>query len=277
MVTRYSTPLVSARTGVNAMLVYERAEDFVFVEQDLHARLSGDLGAHWREELFSGVDRLHDVLFAVANHDHAWVSLDSRPLWNDGAREPYSFVSLPALLKIPAYQSGIDWTESRSKYAALLCSQHYVSFFVDAGDEGARGYYELERTRQNRLLAELGLDPGHAPDTEFHFRLQQFLDKLSLYICLNEPGVAKEGEFSWYREGFAHTDSLPLAGGRPINALWLDPYLIGLTAFPFAAPFEVSVPTRVVSKREISHHGTAEAYRQTPITMRTVELRPIPV
>jgi hypothetical protein len=252
------------------LIVYERENNFVMVEQNNHAILSGDLAKNWRDDLFVGMDRKPDVIFAITQHDRAWVGLDETPLWDDAAKAPYSFIDLPSRLKLPHYQVGIDAVERRNKYAAFLCSCHYASFFDESADSAEQAYYRHELERQNRLRPELNVS-----DEELHIHLNilKFLDRLSIYICINEPGVAKEQEFFWYRDGFPGSEQLLGAHGQRINAYWLDEGRIGLTRFPFASTFTVSVPAKIVSKRDIEQLGIAVAYRQTPVTLRTVELR----
>lgn len=256
------------------LLLYERETDFVLVEQHHHAILSGDLFNNWEYDLLVGKHRQSDVFFAIRHHDHAWIGLDATPLWNDGQNAPYSFIDLPSLLKLPHYQLGIDWVERRNQYAAILCSQHYASFFNHSKGDAEQAYYRYERERQNRLRAEIG-DVSDR-ETNAHLAILQFLDRLSIYICINEPGVSKDREFGWYQDGFEGTEQLPHANGGRIVAQWLHERSIGLTAFPFAQKFEVSVPTKIVDKRAIQKHGIAEAYRVTSSTVRTVEMVPMP-
>jgi hypothetical protein len=256
------------------VLIYERENDFVLAEQNNHAILSGDLFSHWREDLFVG-NRRSDMLFAIRNHDRAWMGLDATPLWNDGQNSPYSFIDLPPLLKLPHYQYGIDWVERKNKYAALLCSQHYASFFNHAKEDAEQAYYQYELERQNRLRVEIG-DISESENNN-HLGILKFFDKLSIYICINEPGVLKDDEFGWYRDGFEGTEQLFNANGGRIVAHWLNEKSVGLSVFPFTQKFEISVPTKIVSKHAIQRYGVAKAYRTTPSTIRTVEIGPMPM
>lgn len=256
------------------MLVYKRENDFVLVEQHDHAILSGDLFSHLRDDVVTGNFR-SDVFFAVRNHDRAWIGIDATPIWNDGQDSPYSFIDLPSLLKLPHYQYGIDWVECKNKYAALLCSQHYASFFSHTKDDAELEYYQYELDRQNRLLVKIG-DVSENENNN-HLDILKFFDRLSVYICMNEPGVSKDNEFSWYRDGFAGTEQLFNANGDKIIAHWLNEKSVGLNVFPFTHKFEISVPIKAVSKRAIQEHGIAKAYRTSPSTIRTVEVGSMPM
>ncbi|WP_156430913.1 DUF3891 family protein [Paenibacillus sp. FJAT-26967] len=54
---------------------------------------------------------------------------------------------------------------------------------------------ELPWARQQRLKAKLN-QPGESM-IEQHFKLLKLCDELSLYVCLNEPGVSKDEEHPW--------------------------------------------------------------------------------
>lgn len=258
--------------GELTLIVYERETDFVMIEQHHHAILSGELAGNWRNDLFMRNHR-QDVVFAITEHDRAWIALDATPLWNDAKQVPYSFLDLPSRLKLPHYQYGIDAVEHQNKYAALLCSHHYASFFHKSVDVAERQYYHYELHRQNRLRQAF----GDVSDDEItiHVEMLKFFDRLSLYICLNEPGVSKENEFPWYRDGFQGSERILGTSGSRVNAHWIDKNRIGLTVFPFTEPFLASVPAKLVSKRLIQQEGVAEAYQSTPQTIRTVEMGPL--
>ena len=253
------------------MIVYERRNDFVMFEQHRHGMLSGDLAQHCQDSFLGTARYIPELQTAISQHDLAWVGLDAIPLWNDAKYSPFSFIDLPSSLKIPHYEKGMDAVERQSKYACLLCSLHYASFFHGSNGEAERVYFQLERNRQRRLQDDLGVP---AKDIAVQLQILKFFDSLSLYICLNEPGTPKESEFPWYREGFPNSEKLPLTQGHRIHAHWQNEAQIGLTFFPFMGKFEVSVPLKVVEKQSIREHGIAKAYEHTVWNHRTVELSP---
>ncbi len=212
---------------------------------------------------------------AVFEHDRGWIDLDDTPFWNDRSGAPYSFIDFPLVPKIAFYRKGIDEVERMNRYAALLCSLHYASFFERETHPAGVNYLREERERQRRLKRELRIDSQEAEDAlQFHFELLQFCDRLSLYICLNEPGVKKADEFAWYREGFPHSERFPFAANRKIVAYWLDEQRVSLSAFPFEQPFLASVMIKAVGKPDIAEYGLAQAYERTPWTERKVTLVP---
>jgi len=254
------------------LIINERESEFVMIEQHNHAVLSGDLFSYLQEELFTGKELKQDILFATQYHDCAWIGLDTDPLWDDKNNSPYSFIHLPSSLKLPHYRYGIDWIEQRNKYAALLCSRHYSSFFSNSKSEEEIKYLQFEKTRQERLCLELGIA---IEDSNIHFEILKFLDNLSIYICMNEPGVPKSDEFPWYQNGFEGTEFFSVEKNTRIVAYWLNEGYIGLTPFPFTRAFEVTVPTKIVSKCDIKEKGIIEAYKVVPSVLRTFKIGPM--
>ncbi|MCI0182407.1 MAG: DUF3891 family protein [Acidibacillus sp.] len=257
------------------MIVYEREHDFVMVDQHHHALLSGQLAQYWREDLFNGESHREDVIYAIAQHDRAWITLDEIPLWNDRSKAPFSFIDFPSPLKLLHYQRGVDEVEGQNKYAALLCSCHYSSFFYEPMSSDEREYKQLESNRQNRLFSEIKFISDD--ECSQHLRMLKFLDNLSIYICINEPGISKKEEFKWYTDGFNGSEQLPTAAGNKIIAYWLNDHSIGLTMSPFKEHTRVSVPTKIVTKKSIHQYGVAKAYSHTKTTIRTVEVGPLPI
>jgi len=252
------------------MIVRERTNDFVMIEQHHHALLSGQFARQWGDDFFEGFSKKADVLWAVSEHDRAWIDLDAYPLWNDAVNAPFSFIDLPSALKLPHYKQGIDYLERENAYAAFLCSMHYASFFAESTNPAELVYRSFELDRQQRLRNQL--PDVTVKEWNFHFSMLKFLDQLSLYVCFNEPGVAKEDEISMYRDGFVKSEHFSFASGKSVVAYWMDKRRIGLTAFPFKGEFEVSVSLRIVNKSVIQQHGLAEAYKKASPLERTVQI-----
>ncbi|MCF8563364.1 DUF3891 family protein [Alicyclobacillus tolerans] len=254
------------------MVVYERENDFVMVRQDDHARLSGDIAAQWRHADFSGDKIRENVVLAISDHDRAWIELDEAPIWNDVTRAPYSFVDMPNEIKLAHYRKGIDETEAVSPYAGLLCSLHYLAFTQHSQAQAAVEFSRWELARQQRLKQSLGkMDEKSQQELEFHWLLMQFCDRLSLYVCLNEPGVSKEDEFPWYRKGFDLSEKLSATHGEKVVAHWSEPGRIRLFPNPFPRSFSATVLVRIVKKAEIDQHGLRAACRAAVVSKRTVE------
>lgn len=253
------------------MIVHERENDFIMIQQHEHALLSGEMALQWKKD-FLLRSKLREVAdWAVAQHDRAWIPLDEHPSWNDEEARPYSFINFPMPEKLAAYQRGIEEVSSQSLYAGMLCSMHYQSFLTeDSNDPLVRQFVQEEKQRQEKLFDTLGMDiPRDIYDLHFH-RLQ-FCDDLSLYICMNEPGVPKEKEVSWFKDGFRQSFHFAPDG---MVAEWLDDKQVTVDPFPFESPFDIEIPFRIVSKEQIERIGLDKAYHQAEIDYRPVTFIP---
>jgi hypothetical protein len=76
---------------------------------------------------------------------------------------------------------------------------------------------------------------------EQDYRILQLCDRLSLYVCLNNPGVKKEEAHPWYKEGFKHSQTFHRQQNKPLLAEWLDKTAIKVAGSPFERIEKVSV------------------------------------
>ncbi|MCK8487723.1 DUF3891 family protein [Paenibacillus sp. MBLB2552] len=237
------------------MIIRETDREFVLITQHDHARLAGEIASHLEKELFLDDEYLSSALLAIDQHDRGWIPLDASPIWNAESQAPYSFMDYPLAPKIEKYQQGLDEVEAMNEYAALLCSLHYASFMHirDSLDEVSSRFYQHELARQQRITEKLSV-PQEV--IHRHFMLLQLCDDISLYVCLNEPGVSKEEEHPWFREGFEAT----LLGER-CEARWGNAREIRLTPPILAKELTTTLPVRQVSKRKIETLGFSEAYK----------------
>lgn len=221
---------------------------FLLIDQHDHGRVSGVFARNLSEGFVGGT--LEDeALFAVANHDLAWVPLDAEPLWNREKEAPYSFVDYPVAPKVAAYSAGIDRIESESLYAALLCSGHY-GYLTEGSDDGdERRFYREEKARRERLRDKLA--PERLASEERDLAVLRFSDDLSLFVCLNEPG---RNEHPFYRDGLRFR-------GERIFPEWQDEKTLGFAPEPFSRSFEVEVPYRVVGREPSGQEVRCGSYR----------------
>ncbi|WP_304458342.1 DUF3891 family protein [Alicyclobacillus sendaiensis] len=250
------------------MIVVDAGDAFRMIAQYDHSLHAGEMGAWLRDEVFSAVERRASVLKAAAEHDLAWKAMDKVPMWNDARGAPYSFLDLPDSWKLAHYHCGIDELEDRDPYAGLLASRHYAAFFEHAADADALAFLARERSRQARLLEELGVAER---DVARDVRVVQFLDKLSLYVCLSHPRCGMGPVVPWLRGPFRELESVM---GEPIDVQWVGPGRIRLKPFPFRAAFACDVPLRRVDKRQIAAVGIAKAYGQAAVERERVTMAP---
>jgi hypothetical protein len=255
------------------MIVREHDMGLVMIEQHEHGKLAGDFAKRLRPDA-AGMDDPYaaDFLLAVAEHDRGWMALDRKPLWNEETGKPYTFVDYPLSPKLEAYMQGLDEIEAMSPYAALICSLHFTSFTQQEHEVLWQHFLRKEQKRRGRLQGELGLRPDD-PLVNRHLRLLQLCDDLSLYICMNDPGVNKNDEHPWFREGFAHTEFLNDRDGSPLIAQWYGREAVEVRPSPFTETFEISVPYRKLAKERVRLLGGEDAYRTSSSRTASVWIR----
>lgn len=252
------------------MIVYEHNESYVMVRQHDHALLSGQLASKLNSQYWPERTIQKEVLYAIQQHDRGWISLDEVPFWNDSSQLPYSFIDFPLTVKLDYYIKGIKEVAEFSHYAAYLCSKHYQSFFENATSKQGVEFYNNESARQKILLDKINIDNELI---EFHFQLLQFFDDLSLYVCYQEPGVTKENELSWFRDGFSQSFHF-LNNNERIIASWENEKKLRLTHPLITTNEYFSVQVKKVPKELVSEKGISYAFQSTKPTHRSFRISP---
>ncbi|MCP8617177.1 DUF3891 family protein [Salirhabdus salicampi] len=249
------------------MIVVENEHYFQLIKQHEHGIISGEIANHLLHPFF--IDNEHTVKYAIKHHDIAWDKIDEYPKWNEERMKPYSFIDYPTNKKVGFYQQGISLVESSYPYAGLLCSLHYVSFFSMNDDEKhVQTFLKNEFNRRQRILEQVKVSEKRV---ELHKRTLQFCDDLSLYICMNKPGVSKEEELSWFREGFQQRFSFM---EDKIHGHWRDKKHVVIDPFPFKTNFTVSIPFKRVKKTDILKEGFVKAEKKAEQERRDVSFVP---
>lgn len=245
------------------MIIRETPDQFVLIEQHEHGRLSGDIARQLNPMILNEQDPYAaEVIGAVYEHDRGWIALDKVPSWNPESGAPYTFEDYPLAPKLDAYREGLREIEEQSLYAALICSLHYASFTHQAHTPEFKAFLAEEVSRQERLRTRLGL--SEQDETVYkHFRLLQLCDDLSLYVCMNEPGAAKDQEHPWFRDGFPNTEVLSPDGDRLFSAEWKNIDTVAVHPAAFPVPFAISIRGKAVPKQLIERAGIEKAYAQT--------------
>ena len=252
------------------MIVFEEETKYLLFSQDDHAHISGSIAEHWRTDLFPGAENKQEVLLAIREHDRGWLSLDSSPSWNHEKGRPHDFLDYPVAHKISAYSHGITEVLEMSSYAGLLCSLHYTSFME--GQEEAAVFLKSEQERQHGLMDDLGInsDSEKKQALKFHFDLLQLCDNLSLYLCLNPPGISKEREHRFFKNGFPQV--FPSFSRKKIFPEWPEPENVSLDPYPFNHSFQVKLPYKELLKGILKEAGLEAALHTAENKIRTVNI-----
>ncbi|KGX85654.1 DUF3891 family protein [Pontibacillus litoralis] len=252
------------------MIVMADDQQILVFEQHHHALASGVMAKMWNGTFPNEALRQH-VEYAIAYHDRGWIPLDQTPIWNAEQQQPYSFMDYPMKEKLQRYDEGITDVERQSLYAGYLCSLHFCSFFPkESKDKNIAAFLYRENERQ-RLLWDKLYGSITEEEVEVHFPLLQFCDDLSLYCCMNVPGVSKEEELSWFRGGFRQVfPSFP----NGMIARWDNEQTVSVDPFPFRAPFRIDFPYKRVSRRLINTNGWERAFELGEYSRRLVSFVP---
>jgi hypothetical protein len=214
------------------VIVRERPDSFVLVEQHHHGLVSGEFARHWAAQ----IPVREAALYAIENHDVGWRELDETVRWNDETGRPYSFLDYPAGPKLRAYANGLDHVQAQQPLRGVPV-QHALRVLRAGRAERARGLLrEAEAAAPARHRGDaLGEEIG---SLEYNFRLLQLCDDLSLFVCLNEPG---RNDYPHYRDGFGFM-------GTRLQPVWEDERRCGLDPNPFSEDFGIEVPYLIVGK-----------------------------
>jgi hypothetical protein len=257
------------------MILRETPVSFVLINQHDHARVAGQMAAHWRPEYFAGPERWAEVVLAVAEHDCGWIGLDQNGGWDATSQRPYSFLDFPLEPKLAHYTQGIDEVAQTNAYAALLCSLHYTTFPDLQTTPQGQAFRQREQQRQQQIKAALQLaTPRQEQELHFHLQLLKFCDGLSIYLCINKPGVTKAQEHPWYRDGIPHSNAFAFCPDKNIQVWWRNGQTVQVRPFPFTQAFAVSIPYRQVAKERIQVMGGQQALLQAPYQEYPVHLVP---
>ncbi|CAM3806139.1 MULTISPECIES: DUF3891 family protein [Bacillus cereus group] len=251
------------------MIFREKNEkEMILIRQHDHGFLAGEIASYIKDDFFEEKLYFKESINAIYEHDRGWIGLDKVPILNDEKNIPYTFMDCPSSLRFVFYTIGLNEIEASNLYGALLCSKHFLSFPLNEEDEVMMSFYKQELDRQKRILKMLTKKQQVMFDK--HYRLLKFCDELSLYTCMNRPGVKKEDEIDLFKEGFEGTEMFNENNDKRLIAEWTDKQTIRVKPFPFKKEFETYVKYKAISKRLIEEIGIAKADRESEVQKQTI-------
>jgi hypothetical protein len=251
------------------MIIRESKEAFTFITQHDHANIAGEFFVNLKKD-FVPRDFYESLKFAVYQHDRSWIIPDSEPIWDNLNKRPYDFVTYPENLKYHFYRIGIEQTDQVNSYAALLCSLHYASFLINATTEAGKSFYNKELQRQKHLMQRLNI----INDTFLNYQLKilKFCDDLSLYVCLNKPGVEKKEEHPFFKDGFPNSAFFNDGGEKNIVASYANKSGVKFNCSPFDKKFDLKITFKNVLKADIKRQGLSKAFADQPWGFNAVKI-----
>jgi hypothetical protein len=246
------------------LIVRNESDAYIMITQNEHGHLAGIFAENWTRDFFYYPTKRPAVECAIREHDRAWIPIDSRPLWNDQKNVPCSFIDFPNEQKLAFYKKGIDEVAAMDPYAGLLCSYHYTRFVINDTSPSSLAFIEKEKKRKQLLLQKVKEFSDEA--FQFHYDLLRFCDNLSLFICMNIPGVTGVSVHPWFREGLSAPKSFKLETHKKINIEWTATNSLSLSFPLFERTFRAVVKQKTLRKKDIQHFGLDEAYARAPET-----------
>ncbi len=169
---------ITSADGTNLWLLISQVE---------HARVSGELARHWRE------DYSDDVVNAIAHHDNGWAAWESEPKLNPQLGAPFSFLEMPVPAALVIWDHSIAAAGEFGPLAAYIVAGHFNNLLNNsehAKDPLAVAWLTAKRKHRTGWLDEwIRADPTHT--LEYAKRAQQMLlvaDLFSLWLCCDCPG-----------------------------------------------------------------------------------------
>lgn len=163
------------------MIVHDDRDGLVLIDQEAHARLTGDLAAR----LPFPVPHHAAFVAAARVHDNGWRETDAAPTIDERAR-PHTFNNVPDDRYEQLWRRGIERAAAVDELVGLFVGLHGARFFETRDSPGMRRLVEEERERQSAVLAALGLGGRWDALPEPVQRASDWiamLDALSLLLC----------------------------------------------------------------------------------------------
>lgn len=239
------------------MIVDHDADGLVLVEQEAHARLTGELAARLPFRL-----QHHAAFVAAARvHDNGWREADEAATVDEEGR-PHTFNNVPDDVYEDLWRRGIERAAGVDPLVGLLVGLHGARFFETRDSPGMRTLVEDERRRQDEVLASLGLGGSWddlPPAVEEASAWIALLDALSLLLC----GAGLPDQIS------PRVGSQPYTLTRAGTQATVDPW-------PYEEPdVDTSVAARVIGAGPYpDHEALRAALASAPWTRREVTVRP---
>lgn len=266
------------RWGTDAMIVREEADGtLIMIAQTDHAKLSGQLAAHWGNARFERPRPWAPLIRAAAYHDSGWFGYETKPTIMEDTGKTRNFMQVPwGPEQRRTFQWAIDWMTEIDTYSGLMLSRHrtglqrarygvmkHPTFYntVNIPDDNI-DFLETNERRQQELLKNC--DPD---EFKVNYQLFQVWDLLSLELCIKDvldshiepvPTSYSEDSSAWVKLGY----------------VTLEPRTVEVTPYPFdLRPFNVHLVRRRLPIGKFSDQDTfQQIYYQAPIETVTIKL-----
>ena len=107
------------------MIVREEPDGSLLMTcQTDHAKLSGQLAAHWGNDKFEKPRPYHSLMRAAMFHDRGWIRYETIPMLDAEGKTP-SYRQVPnSPEQLKAFEWAPDWLGEIDPYAGLMIAKH---------------------------------------------------------------------------------------------------------------------------------------------------------
>ncbi len=209
-------------------------QGWILINQNDHARLSGEIMACWGDGEFPKPEPRDEVLFAIREHDSGWREWDSSPKINPVTQLPMNFLEMNSYEQAEIWKRCFKRHSAEHPYASALIALHFGKLNEKSLNKNSNnGTAKASHSEIVKFVSEMltinisNLDLNYLPqDVQVNLRHVQIGDVISLALCHGWSSIEITDVPLDYKNGRVATISLKSDDG--INYV-LSPY-------PFAEP-----------------------------------------
>ncbi|MCM3715373.1 DUF3891 family protein [Halalkalibacter oceani] len=266
------------------MIISKQNGKLVLVRQDEHMIHAGEITQRWGNDFVAKPDPNDAVVMAIGNHDVGWTEIDDLLPFDHEKSRPVNFLDVDLKQHVDFYGKGYQQIVEQNKYAGLLLGMHWIGLYTSRFGYDPTFTYKAPAelkpfmhqtiSEQEKKWVDIKQEIWNFNQSrrEFedniwlHYELFQIMDRLSLFICLNDLNAKSKvelGPVRFTKDGDYHFLSVESNGNGEIS---VDP-------FPFDREFEVSVPLRrIPDVNYSSEKHYRESFISTPIEILKAKL-----
>lgn len=261
------------------MIVREQPDgSLVMICQTDHAKLSGQLAAHWGNTQFNKPRPYESVVRAATFHDSGWYDYETGPTINPETGKTLNFMQVPwGPVQRRAFQWAVDWMTDLDPYSGMLLSRHRTG--LQRGRYGVLTHPTFYNTKNipddnvdflnsNEEKQQQALKNYDAAEFATNYRLFQAWDLLSLELCNKD---ALNGDFI---EPVPVSYDVSKSPPVKMSLTTLEPRTVEIIPYPFVIrPLNVHLTRRRLPISTFPDLATfRQAYYQAPIETVTFKL-----
>jgi hypothetical protein len=247
------------------MIRRDDGNDWLLIRQVEHARLAAQVAAVWGNDTCSGLPRADLLVWVIDHHDDGWNAWTRAPQIDPANGKPRNFTEMPMGVATDLWRQSIAICAKRDPLGGIWVSKHFCWLAKGARENRGDAPEELAAIddflhAQVRLTNEWRKDVDQPKSSEevdrsieAGFRLVQFFDYLSLWLCCAER--TDPGEIDCPERG-------------RIQLTPITPYRISLKPYPLSvSELRLTVSAKRVAARAYADdadlaHALSEAHTE---------------